>query len=1277
MNIKSYIYIDFINILYFIILYLNLFPTISTLYFYNPISVCLSNGNIFIIHKYGIDVCNHNVTKIVKSPIVFSKNEYLTKDNLSKVIIKFFNNNYIISLILEKIYIFDYNGNFLYKSDNINNGKIIDYYTLGILSNEINYYNYFVGFISDNYLYLYYYQYDKINNKTEKVASREKFKCKLGLSVKTYNVKNSGLSCHKMKHSDYGETLTCFYILYDDDKEYFAIGFYKKELLTIIENIHFRPEYQECSDINFLKSDIYSNLSIVLICIVTSKGNNNCFHYNIHDPYSDGFTLNYFNCNQNLCRNNYYSLKVNYYPQKDQYIFSCAGNNGNISFCIFNSSFSFNEINKFEQCESVYGYSTIYSKTNKEYYIISDEICDENEKIIEPLFDNEINEEKEEEEEEEEEENHEEKSEDIIESKCELVKCKTCDSNSQLKNLCINCNTLEGYYPINISLFSRYKIYEFNDKYIDCFNDETKPSKFYFNKLNKDYEPCFQTCASCEYEGNEKYNNCTSCEIGYMLIQEFNNCVLQCPFYYYIYYGQYRCTLTYQFPENYYLLITEKAMCINNCFNDDIYKYQYNGECLKTCPTNSSSNYKDYICRDNNRDVCLLSERDFIIPQQNITEINIENLAKTYINEFNYTNNHVSLFRDNQNLIIFYKNEECISELSLEISQIDFGECYEKVRNNYSISDKIVLGIVNQKKEGINYPKLTSFSMYDPNKGDVLEINDICENDTILVQENIKIRLDDKYNYDFINYLAEQNIDVFNISSDFYNDICFRFDSPIDKDISLKDRVSLFFPNVTLCEDRCTIKGVDTIKMRAKCECIFNNLINNNIFSDNLWYQNQIGQIQEIVSQTNIYIIKCFKEFFKYKYFISSFGGYILITLLILQIITTIFYFIKSPYQIRKYIFEIIDIYISYLLKEKQKDKEIIHNFPPKKNDTENKIYDKDKKKINLKKLTFVNKVNKINYRTNIKNKFKDNILVINNINNNNSSSSSHEMTKMALDMLLKPDKENKLRNNIFSSKKNLKNLAFYSKNDKKIKSKNDKNYTPIEKYMKTDFDDMEFEDALIKDKRKFLKTFCDRIKKNLIIVNIIFNKEPFNLRAIKLILIILHFDIYLCINGLFFNEMYISKIFYLNEEDEHFFSFIPRCLDRVFYTILGIISFNNIIEFFFFIEEKKIKDIFKREKNNHKKLKNRIYQILIKVLNKFIFFIIISFIITIFSIYYICCFNNIYPYIRYEWIKSSIFIIIIMQIFWLVTSLLETILRKISFILNSEKIYKINSFLS
>ena len=239
----------------------------------------------------------------------------------------------------------------------------------------------------------------------------------------------------------------------------------------------------------------------------------------------------------------------------------------------------------------------------------------------------------------------------------------------------------------------------------------------------------------------------------------------------------------------------------------------------------------------------------------------------------------------------------------METSQIDFGECYKNVQNNYSIEDNLVLGIINKKVEGKNYPKISSFSMYEPDKGNELYINDICENDLIIIKENVKIKLDPNYNYDFFINLVNQDIDIFNILNDFYNDICYHYESPINKDISLKDRILLFFPNVTLCENGCTNKGIDIELMRAKCECIFNDLINNNMFSNNYWYQNQIGEIQEIIAQTNLAIMKCFKEFFKYKYFISCIGGYIFIFLLMSQIIITIIFFTKSLYLFRKYIF--------------------------------------------------------------------------------------------------------------------------------------------------------------------------------------------------------------------------------------------------------------------------------------------------------------------------------------------------------------------------------------
>ena len=106
------------------------------------------------------------------------------------------------------------------------------------------------------------------------------------------------------------------------------------------------------------------------------------------------------------------------------------------------------------------------------------------------------------------------------------------------------------------------------------------------------------------------------------------NCVIKCPHYYYIYYGTYKCTLSSQCPENYNLLIEEKMKYINNCSKDDIFKYQYNGECLKNCPENTSDNNNDLKCKDINKDICSLSKKEIIISEENITENYMGLIAK-------------------------------------------------------------------------------------------------------------------------------------------------------------------------------------------------------------------------------------------------------------------------------------------------------------------------------------------------------------------------------------------------------------------------------------------------------------------------------------------------------------------------------------------------------------------------------------------------------------------------------------------------------------------------
>ena len=75
--------------------------------------------------------------------------------------------------------------------------------------------------------------------------------------------------------------------------------------------------------------------------------------------------------------------------------------------------------------------------------------------------------------------------------------------------------------------------------------------------------------------------------------------------------------------------------------------------------------------------------------------------------------------------------------------------------------------------------------------------------------------------------------------------------------------------------------------------------------------------------------------------------------------------------------------------------------------------------------------------------------------------------------------------------------------------------------------------------------------------------------------------------------------------------------------------------------------------------------------------FIFICFFISIISWYYVSCFNNVYSGVKIEWIKSSIAIIIIMQILSIILVLLEALLWHASFELKSEQIFKLRRFLS
>ena len=843
-------------------------------------------------------------------------------------------------------------------------------------------------------------------------------------------------------------------------------------------------------------------------------------------------------------------------------------------------------------------------------------------------------------------------------------KCLYFTEESNKMNLCIKCNNYLGYYPVN------FKKKIFPNNFIECFNNKTKLSNFYFNEKEKQYEPCYETCSTCNYGGNEEINNCTSCDIDSIFRPETNgttNCVKKCKYkYYYTSFGQYKCSSIDQCPQEAKFYVNAKSKCIENCILDDIYKYQYDGECVMKCPNGTIS--ENNVCIIINKNKCSYKEyRDKI--KDEISSKILDLLAMNYAKEYIYANNHVSSFISDSYSITIYKNKFCINSLSIIVPKIDFGSCYEKINNNFIDYNLNLIILIIEKY--CNGSSIVLYRFYDPLTGEKIETGNECQNINVIVQKNITTLLKGTdSNIETILKLSKQNINVFNKSSDFYNDICFNYESPNGKDIPLKDRLKEFYPDIILCDEGCLITGVNLTSLTVLCQCKFSDGLNGNILTQNAFVSKIIDEIGDIFLESNLLLLQCYKNVFSYKYFIKNTGGFIILTLISLLTLNFLMFTFIYYKKMNKYIYMLMQIYFSsfnkkYFINNKINIASYMKTSPPK----------KKKKKKKKSKILIQNNSSIINLAI-------GKIEIHKNSIGENSSNPQFSPSKNTISNLISSqrnkNKENSLiklyrkRTEKFITKK-YKNRKF-SQNSNKIYI-NEKNKRKINKYIEdylaTDFDDLEYDYAVKLDKRAFFQYFWEKLKINLILLEIFLVDEQMKPWPIKLTILLINIDLYFLINGLFMNEDYISEIYHSNE-DESIFNFVKRANNNLFYTsMVGVISGYLIT--CFILEEKKIKNTFKREKRNMLNIKYEIFLFSKIIKSRYSSFFIISYVITIFSWYYISCFNNVYPYTKKEWIISSIFIFLGMQIFYMILALIETILRFLSFKLKSEKLFKIS----
>ena len=871
-------------------------------------------------------------------------------------------------------------------------------------------------------------------------------------------------------------------------------------------------------------------------------------------------------------------------------------------------------------------------------------------------------------------------------------KCSLCNAKSKKQKACIACNTNKGYYPL---INNQYQIF------YECVNPSISMEGFYFNSINNQYQPCYESCKTCHQEGDPYNHNCDLCDKD--LIKRpgddpANNCVTNCSnyFYYVDFHGygytgnlhQYKCTTEKNCVPGVPYFIKDKRKCIEDCKNDDTYRYLYSGYCLKECPPNT---YPDnFICKDVETDDCVLSDNslEHIGFKENSDETSVEVLSKNYANEYDYTNNHLSQFHNLKYNVIFTKNKDCVNgikgirleiELDFNVSlpQIDFGKCYDMVKEHYGIEGDLIVAYV--QNNDLKKPYWT-YAFFDPSTGEKLKAATICAEEKIIVKENISNILSGMPNYEAMMDLLEQGINIFDIQDPFYQDLCFPYDPPVKKDITLSDRLLIYYPNITLCDPGCSNTGINFTDYSAICECKFNDIVNNEAITNNAIMDELTGDILEKVGESNLEVLKCVKNGF--KYFKRSIGGIIFIILLLIIIVMAIIYFLFEVFTIMKYVYNITQSYLSYLGVNNKE----LPGAPPHKNNIKNskKLTDVKSEK-NPHKNLFYKEFDLQNRRKRLDNEEKHKSFVLfekNNINEINSN----ELINPSMNALVKPEKSSQISGvkNITKKNSNDKNVdIFKTEGNEMIETKNldlqkeeggnektDENGINFKEYLAIPYEDMDYDDAVKLDRRGYCEFFADRLMEKILILDTFFAKEPLKPMTIKIIVFILTILCYFVINGLFYNEEYISKLFHLEKDD--FFDFIPRSIKRFIYTLIVCELVQYITEFFF-IEEKRIQGIFRRERDNIFVLKKEIILVIKQIKKRNISFIIVVIIIFILFFIYVLCFNYVYRYTQTEWIKSSIAIFIANELLALILAFIETSLRYLAFACKSERVYQIS----
>ena len=168
------------------------------------------------------------------------------------------------------------------------------------------------------------------------------------------------------------------------------------------------------------------------------------------------------------------------------------------------------------------------------------------------------------------------------------------------------------------------------------------------------------------------------------------------------------------------------------------------------------------------------------------------------------------------------------------------------------------------------------------------------------------------------------------------------------------------------------------------------------------------------------------------------------------------------------------------------------------------------------------------------------------------------------------------------------------------------------------DLQDMDYEEAIIHDKRNYLRMYWGFLVDTQIILGTFCTDNSLNLMIIKLSFLICTFQISFFLNALFYTDEYISDAYH-NDGVLDFVSGLPKSI----YSFVATLITKNLLRMLSNSKSELMKLIRERRKN-----KNYIFLINIKLRklrNKLIIYFILVFVLDLLFLYYVSVFCAVY----------------------------------------------------